>query len=118
MVRRCNDVGVRIYIDVVFNHMSGSQNVNIGTGGSTADPQHRYYPAVGFNDSHFNSPVCGISNYNDPYEVRNCELVGLRDLNQSNPFVRDKIVELLNQLIDLGVAGFRVGNCAKLFFSL
>ncbi|XP_031628205.1 alpha-amylase 4N-like [Contarinia nasturtii] len=107
MVGRCNDVGVRIYVDVVFNHMTGAHNVNVGTGGSTAEPEHRYYPAVGFNDSHFNRP-CGISNYNDPNEVRNCELVGLRDLNQVNPFVRDKIVELLNHLIDLGVAGFRV----------
>jgi len=40
--------------------------------------------------------------------VRNCWLVGLPDLNTGAGYVRDKIVEFLNNLIDLGVAGFRV----------
>jgi len=39
--------------------------------------------------------------------VRNCELVGLHDLNQGVEHVRQKIVEFLNLLIDIGVAGFR-----------
>lgn len=108
MVRRCNAVGVRTYVDVVINHMTGVHKTNIGTGGSIAYPLERKYPAVGFNETHFNNPVCGIWNYNDRYEVRNCELVGLRDLNHTNPFVREKTVEFLNHLIDLGVAGFRV----------
>lgn len=30
------------------------------------------------------------------------------DINQGHPHVQDKIVELMNKLIDLGVAGFRV----------
>lgn len=108
MVRRCNAVGVRTYVDVVINHMTGVHKKNIGTGGSMADSANRSYPAVGFNATHFNSPVCIINNYNDPFEVRNCELVGLRDLNHTNPFVREKTIEFLNHLIDLGVAGFRV----------
>lgn len=108
MVRRCNAVGVRIYVDAVINHMTGVHKQNVGTGGSIAFPIDRSYPEVGFNESHFNNPVCGICNYNDPHEVRDCELVGLRDLNQSHPFVRQKTIEFMNHLIDLGVAGFRV----------
>lgn len=108
MVRRCNAVGVRTYVDVVINHMTGVHKTNIGTGGSIAYPLERRYPDVGFNETHFNNPVCGIQNYNDPREVRNCELVGLRDLNHTHPFVRAKTIEFLNHLIDLGVAGFRV----------
>lgn len=77
MVRRCNSVGVRTYVDVVINHMTGVHKTNIGTGGSIAYPNERSYPAVGFNESHFNNPVCGINNYNNPDEVRNCELVGM-----------------------------------------
>lgn len=108
MVRRCNAVNVRTYVDVVINHMTGIHRVNIGTGKSIAFPTNRLYPAVPYNDTHFNSPVCGIGNYNDPKEVRNCELVGLRDLNHTHPYVRAKTIEFLNHLIDLGVAGFRV----------
>ncbi|XP_055312392.1 alpha-amylase 2-like [Sitodiplosis mosellana] len=108
MVRRCNAVGVRTYVDVVINHMTAIHATNIGTGGSIADPFCRRYPAIGFNETHFNNPVCSIYDYNNANEVRNCELVGLRDLNHTNPFVREKTIEFLNHLIDLGVAGFRV----------
>ncbi|EDW08396.1 alpha-amylase A [Drosophila mojavensis] len=106
MVRRCNDAGVRIYVDVVFNHMAADGGTS-GTGGSTADPGSKSFPGVPFSSLDFN-PTCAITNYADPTNVRNCELVGLRDLNQGNSYVRDKIVDFLNHLTDLGVAGFRV----------
>jgi len=41
-------------------------------------------------------------------EVRNCRLVGLRDLKGDKQCVRDHISNYLNQLIDWGVAGFRI----------
>lgn len=105
MTRRCNAVGVRIYVDVVFNHMTGSGV--LGSGGSTADPYTRTFPAVPFDNSHFN-PRCQIINWSSAYELRNCELYNLPDLDQSNEHVRNKIVDFLNNLIRLGVAGFRV----------
>lgn len=79
----------------------------IGTAGSTATPDTRSYPAVPYNVSHFH-PLCSIDNYNDAYQVRNCELVGLHDLNQTIEDTRLRIAEYLNHLIELGVAGFRV----------
>lgn len=105
MITRCNNVGVRVYPDIVVNHMTAITGV--GTAGSTSDPSNRDYPGVPYTDGDFNSPKCGIQDYQDPIQVRNCELSGLRDLNQTVPYVRDKIVELLNRLVDLGVAGFR-----------
>ncbi|KAI8436617.1 hypothetical protein MSG28_010127 [Choristoneura fumiferana] len=42
--------------------------------------------------------------------VRNCELSGLKDLNQGSEYVRQQIVGFMNRLIDLGVAGFRLNN--------
>ncbi|EDV35653.1 alpha-Amylase [Drosophila ananassae] len=106
MVRRCNNVGVRIYVDVVFNHMAADGGT-VGTGGSIANPSVKSYPAVPYSNPDFH-PTCAINNYNDAAQVRNCELVGLHDLNQGNSYVRDKVVLFLNHLIDLGVAGFRV----------
>jgi alpha-amylase len=108
MSRRCNAVGVRIYVDVVMNHMcADSPTTPVGTAGSSANPPKRDYPAVPYSVLDFH-PTCAISNYNDPYQVRNCELVGLHDLNQTVPWVREKLVEFLDHLVDLGVAGFRV----------
>lgn len=110
MVRRCNARGVRIYVDIILNHMTATQNVSLGTGGSVADPANLSYPAVPYSRSDFNYDRCPetIQNYSDPIKVRNCELLGLRDLNQAVPHVREKIVEFMNHLIDIGVAGFRV----------
>ncbi|XP_020281589.1 alpha-amylase 4N-like [Pseudomyrmex gracilis] len=107
MVRRCNNAGVRIYVDVVFNHMTGTHETALGTGGSKANTHTLDYPAVPYTRNHFNSP-CAITNYQDPVNVRNCELVGLHDLDQSKEYVREKIVNFLNSAINVGVAGFRV----------
>lgn len=107
MIRRCNRVGVRIYVDMVINHMTGRGTITTGTGGSNSDPPRGHYPGVPYSGSDFNTP-CAIQNYNDRVQVRNCELVGLRDLNQGNPWVRKQIVRLFNLLVDMGVAGFRI----------
>lgn len=105
MTRRCNAVGIRIYADVVINHMSATTGT--GTGGSSGNSGTLSFPAVPYGSGDFNSR-CSINNYNDIYQVRNCWLVGLPDLHGGSSWVRDKIVEFMNRLINLGVAGFRV----------
>lgn len=42
------------------------------------------------------------------FQVRNCKLSGLHDLDLGQEYVRNKIAEYLNTLISYGVAGFRV----------
>ncbi|XP_047029612.1 alpha-amylase 4N-like isoform X2 [Helicoverpa zea] len=111
MTTRCNKVGVRIYVDVVFNHMAIPQNTNKvynGTGGSTALIDEYLYPAVPYRKEHFHHPVCEVNDYDNATEIRVCQLGGLQDLNQTMPYVRQRIIVYLNELIDLGVAGFRV----------
>lgn len=103
---------LRIYVDVVVNHMApagASAPVN-GTGGSKADPLARKFPAVPFSRKDFHQ-TCAISNYNNATNVRDCELASLPDLDQSKEHVRREIVNFMNHLIDLGVAGFRMDAC-------
>ncbi|GLH05678.1 Alpha-amylase [Gryllus bimaculatus] len=107
MVRRCNNVGVRIYVDVVFNDMCATWSNPVGYGGDVPDPANKYYPAVSYSSENFHS-TCSVNNYNDANNVRNCELSGLHDLDQSQSYVRGKIVDYLNTLVSHGVAGFRV----------
>lgn len=77
MIRRCNRVGIRIYVDAVINHMTASGGR--GTAGSTCTPKN--YPGVPYIERDFHAS-CSIENYNDAGNVRVCELVGLQDLDQ------------------------------------
>ena len=106
MVKRCNNAGVRIYVDLIMNHMTSNRKPAIGTGRSTADTYKLRYDAVPYNVTHFH-PSCRINNYNDATNVRNCELSGLHDLDQGLEHVRGEIVDLMNEAIKMGVAGFR-----------
>ena len=113
MVSRCNSVGVRIYVDAVINHMTGSGVRGIGSAGSSFDANTKSFPDVPYDETNFNDRKCrtssgSIENYNDIYQVRDCKLVGLVDLATGDEYVRNKIAQYLNTLIDIGVAGFRV----------
>ncbi|XP_063699918.1 alpha-amylase 1-like [Culicoides brevitarsis] len=112
MIKRCNKVGVRVFVDVVFNHMAAGSGVVRGTSGSRAEPGNRAYPIYSRYD--FNR-LCGINNYQNATEVRVCELSGLPDLDQSKSYVRKQIVDFLNKLVDMGVAGFRVDAAKHMF---
>lgn len=105
MTRRCNAVGVRIYVDAVINHMSGGSGT--GTNGNSADINAKTWPGVPYGPNDFN-PRCDINDYNNRDQVRNCWLVGLADLKLGEEYVRGKVVEYMNDLISLGVAGFRI----------
>ncbi|XP_070566975.1 alpha-amylase 1-like [Ptychodera flava] len=116
MIRRCNAVGVRIYADVVINHMTGGGS-GYGTAGTSYDTDTRSFPGVPYSDSDFNDWRCNgdVHNHQDAIEVRNCRLTGLLDLDQGKSWVRSKIVDYMNNLIDIGVAGFRVDACKHMW---
>lgn len=112
MVKRCRNADVRIFVDVVVNHMAppGQTSPINGTAGSNADPLAKDFPAVPFDRSHFHSS-CSIQDYSNATQVRTCELESLPDLNQTIEHVRDEIVAFMDHLVDLGVAGFRMDAC-------
>ncbi|XP_064371895.1 pancreatic alpha-amylase-like [Dromaius novaehollandiae] len=115
MVTRCNNVGVRIYVDAVVNHMCGS-GAGYGTHstcGSYFNAGSRDFPAVPYSGWDFNDGKCTtasgeIENYGDAYQVRDCRLVGLLDLALEKDYVRSTVAAYMNRLIDIGVAGFRL----------
>jgi alpha-amylase len=113
MVDRCRDSGVKIYVDAILNHMSGTGSIGSGPGSAGTVYGKYSYPdlhgdgAHGYGRQDFNDCGRDIANWNDRWEVRNCELVGLSDLETGSTHVRDRIARYLNGLIDMGVAGFR-----------
>ncbi|NWS98909.1 AMYP amylase, partial [Mionectes macconnelli] len=115
MVTRCNNVGVRIYVDAVVNHMCGAAGGSgtHSTCGSYFNAGNRDFPAVPYSGWDFNDGKCKsgsgeIENYGDIYQVRDCRLVSLLDLALEKDYVRSKVAEYMNHLIDIGVAGFRI----------
>jgi alpha-amylase len=108
MVSRCKAVGVDIYVDAVINHMTG---VGSGTGSAGSTYTAYNYPG-NYQTQDFHH--CGrngtddIVNYQDRWEVQNCELVNLADLNTGSEYVRNKLAAYMNDLLSLGVAGFRI----------
>ena len=108
MVARCKAAGVDVYADAVINHMA---DVGTGTGVAGSEYTEFSYPVpYGYDDFH----RCGrnennsISNYQDKWEVQNCQLGGLADIDTGRPSVQAKIGAYLNDLLSLGVTGFRL----------
>ncbi|KAJ7771487.1 alpha-amylase [Mycena metata] len=108
MVSTCATAGVGVIADVVLNHMTSGYGT--GFAGSTYTKYN--YPAVPYTSSQFHyctgNTAADISNYSDAYNVRFCELVGLADLAQEQTSVRTIMATFLNDLLSLGVAGFRI----------
>uniref|UniRef100_A0A3P9H2B9 Alpha-amylase n=1 Tax=Oryzias latipes TaxID=8090 RepID=A0A3P9H2B9_ORYLA len=122
MITRCNNVGVNVYVDAVINHMCGAGG---GEGthsscGSWFNANNKDFPSVPYSNLDFNDGKCktgsgNIENYGDPYQVRDCRLVGLLDLALEKDYVRGKVADFMNKLIDMGVAGFRVDACKHMW---
>ncbi len=108
MVKRCKVAGVDVYADALTNHMA---DVGGGTGVAGSEYGEYNYPVpYSYDDFHH----CGrngndsIVNYQDLWEVQTCSLGALADLDTANPAVQAKIAAYLNDLLSLGVAGFRL----------
>ena len=97
----------RVIADAVINHMTGRPRKGKGTGGSLYVGSQQNYTGVPYAREHFHDP-CPIINGKNMTESRNCMLVGLNDLNQTKEYVRVKIADYLNDMIEIGVKGFRV----------
>lgn len=81
MICRCNSVGVKIYADVVINHMcsSGVGEGSRSTCGSYFNASTREFPSVPYSASHFNDDKCttrsgNIESYKDIYQVSFLEI--------------------------------------------
>ena len=109
MVSTCADAGVDVIADAVINHMTGQEVPGTGWAGSAYE--HYDYPGIyGPGDFHHctESATGDIMDYSDAAEVQNCELVNLADLATETERVRATIGAYLTDLLDLGVAGFRI----------
>jgi alpha-amylase len=137
MIQRCHKAGVRIYADAVINHMASCrpdcdagqpQFGNRGVGGTTYelgkfrfndlfdDEDKNRVPGAlqSFQFEHFHHGCTQVTNWNDPWQVQNCELERLADLATEREDVRNTIANYLVSLFALGIDGLRI-DAAKHF---
>ena len=66
---------VRIYVDIILNHMAGLGREGQGSAGTYFKSDDRHFPGVPYDGSHFNardkcpSGSGNIENYQDPNQV-------------------------------------------------
>nr|CAD20263.1 amylase [Tetraodon nigroviridis]CAD20312.1 amylase [Tetraodon nigroviridis] len=123
MITRCNNVGVNIYVDVVINHMcrASSGEGTHSSCGSWFNAGTKDFPSVSYSYLDFNDHKCrtgsgNIESYDaDVNQVRDCRLENLLDLALEKDYVRGKVADYMNRLVDMGVAGFRVDACKHMW---
>ncbi len=103
MVDTCHKAGVKVVADAVINHMTNAQ----GTGSGGTEFTKYDYPGV-YGARDMDNCQRDIKDYTQREESQNCELGGLADLDTGEDHVRDSIAGYLNDLLGLGVDGFRV----------
>jgi len=107
MVSKCNDAGVQVIVDTVLNHMAG---ISGGTGNAGSGfSQYTYNNLYSTNDFHY----CGtqgnaILNWGDRWQIQTCQLSNLADLKTESDYVRGQLANHANDLLSLGVSGFRL----------
>jgi alpha-amylase len=111
MINTCHAAGVRVYVDVVVNHMAAGSSAATGvaTDGSSWNAATLTYPYFSANDFHAACDIQG-GDYNSPAgraNVQNCRLSTMPDLNSESSYVRGQIANYLKALLALGVDGFR-----------
>jgi alpha-amylase len=103
MVNTCHNAGVKVVVDAVINHMTAGSGT--GTGGSSYS--HYDYPGT-YSGWDMDDCRADIDDYTDRYQVQHCELLGLADLDTGEAYVRDRIAAYLDDLLSMGVDGFRI----------
>lgn len=109
MVDTCHAHGVDIIADAVMNHMAPAMPPYRGVAGSTF---HRYsYPGI-YSSADFHhctlTPDGMLHSYVDRGQVQQCDALGLPDLDTGSPHVQQVLHAYLQDLLSVGVDGFRI----------
>jgi alpha-amylase len=118
MTTACHNAGVKVYVDAVINHMSGTnQSSTDSYGGDSFNVGSLSYPQVPYSSGDFHSYPANcpnsnmaINDWSSQTQVQECDLLSLSDLYTETDNVRSKIAGYLNHLIADGVDGFRVDS--------
>ncbi|MCM1163777.1 MAG: alpha-amylase family glycosyl hydrolase [Muribaculaceae bacterium] len=90
--------GVKVIVDVLPNHTAVDHTAVLPDLDAAVGGHEKLFHANGFND---------IIDYNDRYQCTTGKMGGLPDVNTENPDFQKYYMAYVNDLISLGVKGFR-----------
>ena len=94
-VDTAHSMGIWVMVDVVANHV-----------GPVGDDFSQIYP---FNHPDHYHPDCNIIDWSNQWQVENCRLANLPDLNQENSWVRQYLKDWIKNLVSkFGFDGVRI----------
>ncbi len=100
MCQTAHKYGVKVIVDVIFNHMANDMS------GNTIHP---WIPSdIKDNPDCWHDITQNIYNFDNRYDVTHYCLTGLPDLNTANSTVQWHCTNLLKEAIDAGADGFRI----------
>ena len=85
LIKTCHKKDIWVILDAVPNHMA--PNVSF----SVMNP---------FNKKEYYHEPCDIKDENNQEQRENCQLFGLPDLNQENPYVKEKYLEWIKDIVE------------------
>ena len=95
LIKTCHEKDIWIMIDVVVNHV-----------GLVGVDYSKIYP---FNSKEHYHNVCQITNWNNQWQIENCRLSNLPDLNHENKWVEQKLLQWIHDLIKkYNIDGLRI----------
>ncbi|MFF3273583.1 carbohydrate-binding module family 20 domain-containing protein [Streptomyces chrestomyceticus] len=103
MIDACHAAGVKVVADTVINHMANAS----GTGSAGSSFSKYDYPGT-YSGADLDTCRKKIVDYRDRWESQNCEMGDLPDLDTGEEHVRKTIAGYLNDLLSLGIDGFRI----------
>ncbi|WP_313131908.1 alpha-amylase family glycosyl hydrolase [Anaerocolumna sp.] len=104
LVDEAHNLGLKVILDVVPNHMADYLEPYASSYSSPS-----YQPAAPFNNPSWFHQNGDILDWNNEWQVQNCDLGGLDDIDHSNPDARAAIKDVYKMWVDdTGVDGVRV----------
>eukprot|EP01024_Parvocaulis_polyphysoides_P026498 TRINITY_DN24120_c1_g3_i5.p1 TRINITY_DN24120_c1_g3~~TRINITY_DN24120_c1_g3_i5.p1 ORF type:complete len:1017 (+),score=146.26 TRINITY_DN24120_c1_g3_i5:177-3227(+) len=94
MINQAHDRDMLVMLDVVANH--------VGYGPSGADFLEVFDPPFqpsNFHDCQECDSFCSIDNWDDAYQLVHCRVAGLPDLNQTDPKVRQFLLDWISETV-------------------
>lgn len=104
LVKEMHSRGMKLILDIVCNHSSPDVNGKKGVLNDDGVPIADFYNDAN-NWYHHNGEV---TDWEDQWQLENCEMAGLADFDESNIDFRNYIKSAIKKWLDLGVDALRV----------
>jgi alpha-amylase len=101
--------GMFLMVDVVANHVGVVSPIGNYTGVVPFDSPFHYHSCAQCPSASPEGGQCWIQDWTNRVQIEECQLAGLPDLNQTNPYVHETLLEWIGSLVsNYSIDGLRI----------